>query len=146
MVAIAVGIYSKEGRITNLAEQDDEMTPLEIKLKILADKILWIGLMAGCFVIVILWLRFFIELGTGNNEWNADDYRASDLIYAIIVGISVIAVAIPEGLPLAVAISLAYSVRKMQKEQILVKRLYACETMGGADCICLDKTGILTKI
>ncbi|CAG9336020.1 unnamed protein product [Blepharisma stoltei] len=144
MAAIAVGIYSKEGRITDLAEQDDEMTPLEIKLENLADRISGLGLGAGAFVVLVLWLRFFIELGTGNNEWSTGD-SITDLIYAVIVGITVIAVAIPEGLPLAVTISLAYSVRKMQTDQNLVKRLHACETMGGADCICSDKTGTLTQ-
>lgn len=60
------------------------------------------------------------------------------------IGITVLVVAIPEGLPLAVTISLAYSVKKMQKENNLVKKMHACETMGGADMICSDKTGTLT--
>lgn len=144
MVVIAVGIYSKEGRISGLSRQDEEMTPLEIKLEHLADKISNLGLAAGVFVVVILWLRFFIELGIGTNEWSTGS-SINELIYYIIVGITVLAVAIPEGLPLAVTISLAYSVRKMQKDQNLVKRLHACETMGGADTICSDKTGTLTK-
>lgn len=56
-----------------------------------------------------------------------------------------IAVAIPEGLPLSVVISLAYSVKKMLKDNNLVRRLHACETMGGANMICSDKTGTLTQ-
>lgn len=52
--------------------------------------------------------------------------------------------AVPEGLPLAVTLSLAFSVKKMLLDQNLVRKLYACETMGGADCICSDKTGTLT--
>merc|ERR1712151_1204104 len=60
------------------------------------------------------------------------------------IGVTIIVVAIPEGLPLAVTLSLAYSVRKMYNEQNFVRRLHACETMGGAQYICTDKTGTLT--
>lgn len=63
---------------------------------------------------------------------------------ALIIAVTVIVVAVPEGLPLAVTISLAFSVSKMFKEQNLVRKLYACETMGGANEICTDKTGTLT--
>ena len=66
------------------------------------------------------------------------------MVSFLIIGVTVLVVAIPEGLPLAVTISLAYSVKKMQKENNLVKRLAACETMGGANMICSDKTGTLT--
>ena len=60
------------------------------------------------------------------------------------LGITVIVVAIPEGLPLSVTISLAFSVKKMLDDQNLVRRMQACETMGGANNICSDKTGTLT--
>jgi len=78
------------------------------------------------------------------SEW--DDSRGpGQIVDFFIVGITVLVVAIPEGLPLAVTISLAYSVMKMQAEQNLVRRLHACETMGGVDNICSDKTGTLTQ-
>mmetsp|Transcript_51838 Transcript_51838/g.43522 ORF Transcript_51838/g.43522 Transcript_51838/m.43522 type:complete len:94 (+) Transcript_51838:1031-1312(+) len=67
------------------------------------------------------------------------------MMEAVIVAVSVIVCAIPEGLPLAVSISLAYSVRKMMDDNNLVKKIQSCETMGNADCICTDKTGTLTK-
>jgi P-type E1-E2 ATPase len=67
------------------------------------------------------------------------------LVNYLILSITVIVVAVPEGLPLAVTISLAYSVMKMKKENNLVRRLDASETMGGANEICTDKTGTLTK-
>lgn len=63
----------------------------------------------------------------------------------LIISITVIVVAVPEGLPLAVTISLAFSVMKMKKENNLVRKLEASETMGGASEICTDKTGTLTK-
>lgn len=59
--------------------------------------------------------------------------------------ITVVVVAIPEGLPLSVTLSLAFSVKAMLRENNLVRKLNACETMGNADCICSDKTGTLTK-
>ena len=76
------------------------------------------------------------------NGWNADD--TGRIIQAVLIGIAILVMAIPEGLPLAVTLSLAYSVRKMLADQNLVRKLHACETMGGADIICSDKTGTLT--
>jgi len=68
----------------------------------------------------------------------------SDWVSYFIIGVTIIVVAVPEGLPLAVMISLAYSVRKMLFDQNFVKRLASCEIMGGANNICSDKTGTLT--
>lgn len=62
----------------------------------------------------------------------------------LLIAITVVVVAIPEGLPLAVTLSLAFSVKKMLYDQNLVRQMSACETMGGANCICSDKTGTLT--
>ncbi len=67
------------------------------------------------------------------------------MINFVIIAITVIVVAVPEGLPLAVTISLAFSVMKMKEENNLVRKLEASETMGGANEICTDKTGTLTK-
>lgn len=69
----------------------------------------------------------------------------SEVVHYFIIGITVVVVAMPEGLPLAVTISLAYSVMKMKQENNLVRKLDASETMGGADQICTDKTGTLTQ-
>jgi P-type E1-E2 ATPase len=63
----------------------------------------------------------------------------------VIIGVSIVVVAIPEGLPLAVTLSLAYSVKQMLTEKNLVRKLASCETMGGAHVICTDKTGTLTQ-
>lgn len=69
---------------------------------------------------------------------------ASELVRHLIIGVTVLVVAVPEGLPLAVTLSLAYSVKKMMKDNNLVRHLDACETMGNATAICSDKTGTLT--
>lgn len=69
----------------------------------------------------------------------------TNLVEYFIIAVTVIVVAVPEGLPLAVTIALAYSVGKMKDEKNLVRVLATCETMGGANNICSDKTGTLTK-
>ena len=68
-----------------------------------------------------------------------------DIIRIFIIGVVVVVVSIPEGLPLAVTITLAFSIKKMLRDNNFVRRMEACETMGGANYICTDKTGTLTK-
>ena len=144
-LAIAVGPNSKEGRISDLAEQEEENTPLEIKLNDVTEKVSLVGLGAGIVALVALYLRFFIQLGMGDRSDESGDNLARELIGYWLISFTIVAVAIPEGLPMAVTICLAYSVKKMQKDNNLVKKLAACETMGGADQICSDKTGTLTQ-
>ena len=144
MVVIAVGINSKEGRISELAEQEQEDTPLEIKLDSVAHKAAIIGFSSGLIALAALYIRFFIGLGEGTYNWEGSD-SVNELIGYFLLSFTVVAVAIPEGLPVAVTLCLAYSVKKMQKDNNLVKKLAACETMGGVDSICSDKTGTLTQ-
>ena len=143
MVVCAVGHNSCEGRLKDITQLDDDLTPLQKKLNKVANDISKAGLIAAVTAVIILYLRFGIELGTGKISWS-DSESPSIIVEYFVIGITVLVVAIPEGLPLAVTISLAYSVLKMQKEQNLVRRLHACETMGGVDAICSDKTGTLT--
>ena len=77
-------------------------------------------------------------------ETPGDEVKAKDIINRLMIGVTILVVAIPEGLPLAVTISLAYSVKKMMADNNLVRHLNACETMGNATIICTDKTGTLT--
>jgi P-type Ca2+ transporter type 2C len=79
----------------------------------------------------------------GTSEARSESFN--EIIKVIITGITVIVIAVPEGLPLAVTLSFAFSVMKMKKENNLVRKLQSSETMGGANEICSDKTGTLTK-
>merc|ERR1719171_810177 len=80
-------------------------------------------------------------------EAQADPSRTlfGECLKAFIIGVTIVVVAVPEGLPLAVTISLAYSTMKMLKDANLIRHLAACETMGNATTICSDKTGTLTE-
>jgi len=108
----------------------------------LASDIGKFGLYSALTIIVVLLIRFAIEKGL-SREWNTGTDLLSILDF-FIIGITVVVVAIPEGLPLSVTISLAFSVKKMLNDQNLVRKMEACETMGGANNICSDKTGTLT--
>ena len=84
-------------------------------------------------------LNLGIRAATGKVKNVTDDPK--QIVNIFIIGIVVVVVAIPEGLPLAVTLSLAFSVQKMMEDKCLVRQLSSCETMGGANYICTDKTG-----
>ena len=117
---------------------------LQKKLTKLAIYITYSGTGAAVLCVVVLVLVFAItNFGIDRRPWNsATDF--SELLHFFIIGITVLVVAVPEGLPLAVTIALAFSVKKMLKDNNLVRYLHACETMGNATAICSDKTGTLT--
>ena len=110
---------------------------------------------AALLTIHVLFLRFFCEkfqersfdlFGGNEGTTTSEGLKAYCIEWLgyFIIGITIVVVAVPEGLPLAVMISLAYSVRKMLADNNFVKRLASCEIMGGANNICSDKTGTLT--
>jgi len=145
MIVIAVGVNSLGGRIKARVyesadgEGDEDLegdsdSPLYDKLEILAKNIGYAGTVAAIFVFTI---SCIIGLGV-----NGDDPKK--LINYFMLAITVLAVAVPEGLPLAVTLALAWSSSKMSKDQNLVKNLRGCETMGCTTTICTDKTGTLT--
>ncbi len=145
MIITCVGVNSAIGRIKKTIEDNnDDETPLQKKLDKIATDIGKFGLVCAILTILVMIVRCVVNLATANpkRSWNSNDTRL--IIQAFLIGITVVVVAIPEGLPLAVTLSLAYSVKKMLQDQNLVRKLHACETMGGADIICSDKTGTLT--
>lgn len=146
MVVLAVGEHSQYGILKKTLVQEEDETPLQTKLSVLADQIGKVGMFSAA-------ITFIAMLGhILHGAWASGDFTGSlfsldtvlHLVDAFIISVSIIVVAVPEGLPLSVTIALAYSVGKMKDENNLVRFLQACETMGGADNICSDKTGTLT--
>lgn len=146
-VATVVGDHSAIGQIMKNLEAENEPTPLQEKLEVIATDIGKLGMYAALLTMHVLYIRFFAEAFYDRNMNFGDDglkYVKEWLRY-IIVAVTIVVVAVPEGLPLAVMISLAFSVKKMLEDQNFVKRLASCEIMGGANNICSDKTGTLTQ-
>ncbi|KAK1346358.1 LOW QUALITY PROTEIN: hypothetical protein QTO34_000212 [Cnephaeus nilssonii] len=124
-----------------------EKSVLQGKLTKLAVQIGKAGLVMSAITVIILVLYFVIETFVVKGQvWLAEctPVYVQYFVKFFIIGVTVLVVAVPEGLPLAVTISLAYSVKKMMKDNNLVRHLDACETMGNATAICSDKTGTLT--
>ncbi|GAB6019398.1 Plasma membrane calcium-transporting ATPase 3, variant 3 [Chamberlinius hualienensis] len=120
-----------------------EKSVLQAKLTKLAIQIGYAGSFIAVLTVVILVLRFSItHYVVGKEKWKVE--HGQSLVKFFIIGVTVLVVAVPEGLPLAVTLALAYSVKKMMKDNNLVRHLDACETMGNATAICSDKTGTLT--
>ena len=116
---------------------------LQRKLTRLALQIGYFGMAAAILIVVVGILRHCIEeYVIEGRGWESND--AIKFLRFFINGLTVLVVAVPEGLPLAVTIALAYSIKKMLRDNNLVRHLHSCETMGNATCICSDKTGTLT--
>ncbi|XP_069500005.1 plasma membrane calcium-transporting ATPase 2 isoform X2 [Ambystoma mexicanum] len=124
-----------------------EKSVLQGKLTKLAVQIGKAGLVMSAITVIILVLYFAVETFViSKRPWLTEctPIYIQYFVKFFIIGVTVLVVAVPEGLPLAVTISLAYSVKKMMKDNNLVRHLDACETMGNATAICSDKTGTLT--
>ncbi|KAM5287779.1 plasma membrane calcium-transporting ATPase 1 isoform 14-T14 [Ctenodactylus gundi] len=135
----------KDKKKANLPKK--EKSVLQGKLTKLAVQIGKAGLLMSAVTVIILVLYFVIDtFWVQKRAWLAEctPIYIQYFVKFFIIGVTVLVVAVPEGLPLAVTISLAYSVKKMMKDNNLVRHLDACETMGNATAICSDKTGTLT--
>lgn len=122
---------------------DTEETPLQIKLNRLAELIAKCGGLAGLLLFVALMIRFFVQLKTDPDR--TSNAKAQAFIQILIIAVTLIVVAVPEGLPLAVTLALAFATKRMTKQNLLVRVLGSCETMGHATVVCTDKTGTLTQ-
>lgn len=141
----AVGVDTEEGRgVARASEGSDVETPLNAQLAQLGRWISTASFIIASLIIVgrIISLIFFDP--TPISEYSFVEI-AEFALATIMIAVTLIVVAVPEGLPMSITVSLALSMRRMLKEKSLVRKLHACETMGAATVICTDKTGTLTK-
>lgn len=145
MLVILVGSHSSIGKIQDLVDGETDPTPLQLKLEKIARDIGIFGLISAILLFTALLIRFLIENSINGWDQKKSIVHIKKVLDHFLIAITILIVAIPEGLPLAVTLSLAFSVQKMMEQNNLVRRLQACETMGGANIICSDKTGTLTQ-
>jgi calcium-translocating P-type ATPase len=141
MLVTAVGVRSTQGKIMADTAMEAKDTPLQEKLEVMATRIGYFGFVFAGLTFIAMIVSWFADNSRLKEKYNTGSW----IIHAIITSVTIVVVAIPEGLPLAVTISLAYSTRKMLKDNNLIRVLAACETMGNATDICSDKTGTLTE-
>ncbi|TVU05043.1 hypothetical protein EJB05_48191 [Eragrostis curvula] len=152
MLVTGVGTNTEWGQLmANLSEDNGEETPLQVRLNGVATFIGLVGLSVAGAVLVVLWIRYFTGHTAnpdGSPQFVAGTTRVKQgfmgAIRILTIAVTIVVVAVPEGLPLAVTLTLAYSMKKMMRDKALVRRLSSCETMGSATTICSDKTGTLT--
>lgn len=145
MLVTCVGKYSTKGTLlTSMINYIDEPTLLQKRFKSLT---IWIGIIASIFMIVlfiILITRYIINILKDKNKINIDNIL-NEIIKDIILCITQLILAFPEGLPVAITISLTFAITRMRDSNCLVKILGSCEAMGSITDICTDKTGTLTQ-
>lgn len=138
----AVGVNSSYGKTMMSLREDAQTTPLQSKLNVLAEYIAKLGLGAGLILFVATFIKFLTKLSDIKGGAAA---KGQQFLNVFIVAVTIVVVAVPEGLPLAVTLALAFATTRMLKDNNLVRLLRACETMGNATTICSDKTGTLTQ-
>ncbi|ETI49836.1 calcium-translocating P-type ATPase, PMCA-type [Phytophthora nicotianae P1569] len=139
-LVIAVGAESRWGKIKSKLVCEQKATPLMEKLEEMAKHIGYVG-MAFSIATMVAMIIIYATSDDKKLEYSWPSY----ILHTFLIGVTIIVVAIPEGLPLAVTISLSYSTKKMLRDNNLIRVLAACETMGNVTSICSDKTGTLTE-
>ena len=141
----AIGMDTEEGKgVARTQEGSDVETPLNKQLAQLGKWISTVSFVIASLIVVgrTIYFLFF----DGDHLSNPNFIEIAEFILgSVMIAVMLIVVAVPEGLPMSVTVSLALSMRRMLKENNLVRKLHACETMGAATVICTDKTGTLTK-
>jgi len=152
MLVTSVGMNTACGvMISSITREVDEETPLQVRLKKLTSAIGKVGLLVAALVLVASMTRYFTGSTRddfGHRKFVGRKTKFDDVMNAVVgivaAAVTIVVVAIPEGLPLAVTLTLAYSTKKMMRDNAMVRRISACETMGSTTTICTDKTGTLT--
>ena len=147
-IVVGVGEGSQKGLAEMSNREKKPQTPLQERLEELSNQISTLGFVMALLTTCVLTMKSaYIEYVNGNiNVWMSDYQNLFKVVVNnVMVGVTIVVVAIPEGLPLSVTIALAYSMKRMYKDNNLVRHLAACETMGSATQICSDKTGTLTQ-
>ena len=144
MVVTAVGDATEIGKV---ARKSTEMTSVKTPLNMQLDRLAKLISKVGTGVAVAAFVIFLGHDIMTNSLWHTDDYlrMAETVLRYFMVSVTLIVMAVPEGLPMAVTLALALNMRRMLKSNNLVRKLHACETMGAVTVICTDKTGTLTQ-
>ncbi|KAF9253339.1 hypothetical protein CBS147339_200 [Penicillium roqueforti] len=141
-LVLATGTKSSYGRILLSLDTDPGFTPLQVRLSNLAKNIAHFGALAALVLFVILFIKFCVGL---RNSTESASEKGQSFLNVFILALTVVVIAVPEGLPLAVTLALSFATTRMMRDHNLVRQLRACETMGQATDICSDKTGTLTQ-
>lgn len=142
----AVGDKTACGKVFEAAQvKDGEATPLSEKLDQLADLITKASYAIAGLIIVGRLIQFWIQTGFHFADTDAIIAFVQYLLNSFMIAVTLVVVAVPEGLPMAVTLSLAFSMKRLMKQNTLPRTMHACETMGAVSVICSDKTGTLTQ-
>lgn len=145
MQAMKVGNHSVYGQLTQELKDDDRDSPLKVKLKELARKISYFGYSGGVLIAIAVMVHKMMLAG-GWSRYMLDTAQVmTDLVQAIILSVIIIVMAVPEGLPLMIAIVSSLNMKKMLQDNVLVRKLTGIETAGSLNLLYTDKTGTITK-
>ena len=145
MEAVKIGDASVYGKLTQELKDDERDSPLKLKLKGLAKSISKFGYAGGVFIAIAFMAQKILHAPSVTSYLSNTPTLLSDLVQAIILGIIIIVMAVPEGLPLMIAIVSSLNMRKMLNDNVLVRKLVGIETAGSLNILFTDKTGTITK-